>query len=435
MSAFLEASAIELRPPPPFAAEVRPPGSKSLTNRALLLAAIAAGRSQLRGCLDSEDTVLMREALGRLGVGIDARDGGRTLVVDGAGGRLHARDVTLECGTAGTVARFLAAVIAASPASVTLDGSPRMRERPMGALIDALRDQGASLVCTGREGHLPLRIEGPEQGLRGGEIRLERPASSQFVSALIFSACLARAPTRIVLAGGTPARPYVDMTIRSVGELGGRARWTDADTIEVTPAPLRGLELAIEPDASSATYLLALAAIHDSRMRIPDLGRQSAQGDARFADVLARMGARVEQGDAFTSCEGTGALAGVDVDLSDMPDTALTVAVTALHARGTTSIRGVAVLRHHESDRLAAAATELRKLGAEVTETDDGLTIVPPPAGIRPGVAIDTYDDHRVAMAFSLAGRVTVRDPGCVAKTFPRYFNELDKLGMVQRAS
>ncbi|MCA9660184.1 MAG: 3-phosphoshikimate 1-carboxyvinyltransferase [Myxococcales bacterium] len=430
-------AAVAVRPPPaPLDGRtIRPPGSKSLTNRALLLAGLARGRSTLRGCLESEDTELMRAALARLGVRCEARDDGREVTVDGAGGAFSSLgdpQAPIEVGTAGTAARFLSAALAASPITVTVDGSPRMRERPMAALLEVLAQQGAQLTYHGKPGALPVTIVGAAEGPRGGEIRLARPKSSQFISALILAAPLARAATTIVLEGGTPARPYVDMTLATLEAFGGRGGWDEenADTLVVHPGALVGRDYAIEPDASAASYFLAMAAIYGGAVTIPDLGGASLQGDAGFARVLEQMGAEVEQDAQTTTLRSTGALRGIDVDLSDMPDMTLTLAVVALHAAGTTRIRGVEILRHHESDRLAAGATELRKLGAEVVEEAGGLTITPP-AQLRRGVAIDTYLDHRMAMAFALAGEVVINDPGCVRKTFPNYFDVLAELGMV----
>jgi len=436
MTRLLDANAVELAPPKPFRLDLGPPGSKSITNRALLFAAIASGSSRLEGCLDSDDTRLMRTCLRSMGRHIDESSDGTRVRIVGAGGPLQPTDgavPTLNVGTAGTVARFLGAVLAASPGHVVLDGTARMRERPMAALIEALRRQGARIECTDREGHLPARIGPNPLGLVGGEIKMPRPASSQFVSALVIAATLARAPTRIVLEQGTPARPYVDMTLAVLGAFGGSAAWSEANVLQVTPVTLSACDFVVEPDASAASYFLALAAIYGGRTTVTNLGSQSLQGDAGFASVLKRMGARVHQDASSTTVEGRGRLIGQSLDLTDMPDMTLTAAVAALHAQGETRITGVSILRHHESDRLAAAATELRKLGATVVEDADGLVITPPRDGLIREAEIDTYDDHRMAMAFSLAGRTTIRDPGCVAKTFPSYFNELDKLGMVTR--
>jgi len=422
---------IRVQPPAgPLRATLSPPGSKSLTNRALILAALAAGRSTLRGCLDSEDTRVMLAALERFGLSPEVSADRELVRLSGNGGppdRLEDPGRAIEVATAGTAARFLTAVLAAAPLVSRVDGSPRMRERPMEGLLAALRGQGATILCGGREDLLPIEIHGAR--LRGGELRLPRPPSSQFISALILAAALAAAPTRVVLEQGTPARPYVDMTLVALRDFGGDADWDGPDTIAVRPTPLRARDYSVEPDASAASYLLALPAIFGGRVTVPALGRASVQGDARFCEVLARMGASVEQDAHSTSVTGTGALHGAVLDLGDMPDMTLTAAVLALHARGRTELHGVEVLRHHESDRLAAGACELRKLGAIVEELPGGL-IIDPPAQLRRGVAIETYLDHRMAMAFSLAGAVEIRDPGCVAKTFPRYFEVLAGLGM-----
>lgn len=425
-------ASIRVRPPAgPVSATLSPPGSKSLTNRALILAALAAGRSTLRGCLDSEDTQVMLRAISRFGLAPVVEDDGETVTLTGEGGpprRLEAPAQAIEVATAGTAARFLTAVLAASPLHTRVDGSPRMRERPMEGLLKSLREQGAQIVCLGRDDLLPIEIHGGS--LRGGEIRLPRPPGSQFISALILAAALAAAPTTIVLEQGTPARPYVDMTLVALRDFGGDARWDGADRIVVTPTPLRARDYTVEPDASAASYLLALPAIFGGTVTVPALGRASVQGDAAFCHVLARMGAAVAQDEHSTTVTGRGELHGAVLDMSDMPDMTLTAAVLALHARGRTELHGVEVLRHHESDRLAAGATELRKLGATVEELPGGL-IIDPPATPRTDVAIATYLDHRMAMAFSLAGRVEILDPSCVSKTFPRYFEVLAGLGMI----
>jgi 3-phosphoshikimate 1-carboxyvinyltransferase len=249
------------------------------------------------------------------------------------------------------------------------------------------------------------------------------------------AAGFAEKPTRVILREGTPARPYVDMTIRVLEHFGGCARWEGDEVLAVEPRTLVARDYAVEPDASSASYFLAMAAIHGGDVTIRGLGSHSLQGDASFHQILERMGADVEQTEALTRVRGGSRLRGIDVDLSEMPDMTLTLAVAALFAEGSTAIRGVEVLRHHETDRLAAATCELRKLGATVEEQGDGLRIVPPNAGLKLGVSIDTYDDHRMAMAFSMIGDVAIRNPGCVAKTYPDYFAELERLGMIAAAS
>jgi 3-phosphoshikimate 1-carboxyvinyltransferase len=429
------------RPPGPIHATLQPPGSKSISNRALLLAAMADGHTRIEGCLDADDTRRMIDALERLGFelhrfGPTLADG---LGIDGdprmgRGGRTQ----RIEVGTAGTVARFLTAVLAAAASpgweSIVVDGSARMRERPMEGLFEALIELGARLSFLGQVGALPVRVlAGP--GLAGGRIVLERPASSQFVSALLLAGCLARGPVTIELREGTPSRPYVDMTLAMIEAFGGAARWTiDGVELYVEPRTLRGCaRYVVEPDASAASYLLALPAIWGGEVTIPALGRASLQGDAKFAEVLERFGAQVEPLEDRTTVRGASRLRGVDLDLSDMPDVALTAAVVALFAEGPTRIDGVEILRHHESDRLAAGATELRKLGGQVVEHEGGLEIVPPVGGPKPNVVIETYLDHRMAMAFSLVGDVVIADPRCVDKTFPEYFEVLTRLGMVVR--
>jgi len=427
------ATAITLQRPQAIDWRSQPPGSKSITNRALLLAAVARGTSRLHGWLDAEDTHHMRNALHALQIPVvlDERDG--ALVVTGVGGTLPVitppPDVFV--GTAGTVARFLLAIAAASPGELRMDGTERMRERPMDTLVAALRERGAKIYSEGeQEDCLPLHVGPNPEGIEGGEVRLARPASSQFVSGLLLAAALARTPTRIVLEQGTPARPYVDMTLEVLRQFGGDAVWDGANALVVVPRALVAAEYRVEPDASAASYPLALAAIYGGRTAIADLGTGSMQGDVGFAGVLGRMGARVQQSATETIVEGVGPLRGGDFDLSDMPDMTLTLAVTSLFATGTTRITGVGILRHHESDRLAAGATELRKLGANVVEDEDGLTIEPP-RELRSGAVIETYKDHRMAMAFALAGDVTILDPGCVGKTYPNYFQHLAQVGMV----
>jgi 3-phosphoshikimate 1-carboxyvinyltransferase len=433
-----DASLLQLKAPAALDAEVCPPGSKSLTNRALLLAALARGTTRLSGLLIADDSRNMRACLERLGVSIRECDP-TTLEIDGCGGAFASPtgDGPLFAGSAGTVARFLTAVLAAQPAAaretIELDASSQMRARPMEQLLEALREQGAKIRCLGAEGHLPIAI-GPDSALRGGDVTFSRPASSQIVSAMLLAAGFSDQPTRVILREGVPARPYVEMTIRLLAHFGGCARWESADEIAVEPRELIARDYAVEPDASAASYFLGLAAIHGGEVVIRGLGSKSLQGDAAFYRVLERMGADVEQTETDTRVRGGGRLRGVEVDLGEMPDMALTLAVAALFAEGNTEIRGVEVLRHHETDRLAAATRELSKLGATVEERADGLLIEPPKAGLKLGVSIDTYDDHRMAMAFSMVGDVAVRDPGCVAKTFPDYFGQLERLGMLAAA-
>jgi 3-phosphoshikimate 1-carboxyvinyltransferase len=431
MSGSAPPEALEVRPPGPFDAEIVPPGSKSVTNRVLPLAAIAHGASVIRGWLDAEDTALMTAAVRACGATVERSPGGELVVVGLAGPLRPAPGTRLEVGTAGTVARFLTALLAASEGQVTLDGSPRMRERPMADLVRALEVLGASFDFHGVPGALPFVLRGAGAVAPRGPLVLERPPSSQFVSALLLLGPLLAAPLELVLPGGTPARPYVDMTLQVLTRFGVEAGWSDPQRLRVEPGPATATDFLVEPDASGATYPMAAAAIFGGKVRIPGLGSASLQGDAAFVQVLERMGAIVSQTADTTVVSGAGWLRGAQLDLSQMPDTALTAAVVALWAVGPTRIHGVEVLRHHESDRIAAAAVELRKLGAVVEERPDGLSIEPPAGGPRRGVRVSTYRDHRMAMAFALAGHVTIEDPACVNKTYPGYFNELGRLGMV----
>jgi 3-phosphoshikimate 1-carboxyvinyltransferase len=441
---------LRLRSPLRPNAQLRPPGSKSLSNRALLLAAMAEGSTTIRGLLDAEDTQVMLHCMTRLGIWYQRERIGQGkledgIVVEGTAGSMGGEEAgsrpSIDVATAGTVARFLTAVLAAAPkpswTTVTIDGSARMRERPMDTLLASLTELGATIEPLGKPGALPCRIQAT-RGISGGTLQLDELASSQFVSALVIAGCWSRIPLRIVLRKGTPARPYVDMTLGMIARFGGQAGWVKpgpgefGEVLAIEPSELRAPKdaIVIEPDASAASYLLALPVIWGGSVTVPELGRKSTQGDAKFCEVLARFGAEVEQTDTTTKVSRGSKLRGRDLDMRDMPDMTLTAAVVALFAEGPTRLRGVGLLRHHESDRLAAAATELRKLGATVHEHHDGLEIHPPAGGPKTGVAIDTYDDHRMAMAFALVGDVEIRDPDCVKKTFPGYWDMLGQLGM-----
>jgi len=412
----------------PLAARVRVPGSKSLTNRALLVAALARGRSRLSGTLASDDTVAMQRALAQLGVSIAAQ--GDALQVDGRDGRLASPAAPLDAAGSGTTARFLCAAAALADGPVVIDGNARMRERPIADLVDALTALGVRCEILGRAGCPPLRITGGR--LPGGRARIDARRSSQYVSAVLLAAPYAQRDVELVAeAGQVVSRPYVDLTLAVMRDFGARAEWSARDTLRVTAG--RGYvarDYAIEADASAAAYPFCAAAIAGGRVRVEGVAPGSLQSDFRLLDVLARMGCRVRRGDDFAEVEGPGdELAAVDVDMNDLPDAALALAVVALFAKGTTHIRNVANLRIKESDRLAALEAELRRLGADARADADSLAITPRP--LR-GAEIHTYDDHRMAMAFALAGLrvpgVAIRDPGCVAKTWPGYFTMLESL-------
>lgn len=427
-----EISQITLRPvAAPVDRTVRLPGSKSLTNRALLAAALARGRSQLAGILLADDTRHMIRCLQTLGVPLAVDENARTARIDGCGGYFPESEAGLYGGNAGTVIRFLAAACAASRGEYQLDGDARMRQRPIAQLVDALRDLGAQIGYAEAEGYCPLSIHA--RGLRGGKIVFDRPVSSQFISALLMAAPLASDDVMIDVSSGLPSAPYVKMTLAVMDAFGVTAV---EDRMErfIVPAPqvYTAAPYAVEPDASAASYFFAAAALTGGRVTVEGLGTNSVQGDWGFVDVLRQMGCRVEADAHCTTVHGPpqGRLRCVDIDLGAMPDVAPTLAVLAAFADGPTRIRNVANLRIKESDRLHALATELGHLGVSTEVFEDGLMVRPD----RPPVAgvIDTYDDHRIAMSFALAGLrldgVTIRDPGCVEKTFPDFFRQWEQL-------
>ncbi len=424
---------ITITPTGPIRATLTPPGSKSLTNRALLLAALAQGPSTIRRPLIADDTTVMLGALADLGFDVRRHDEHASIV--GGGGAIPATGAALNLGNAGTAMRPLAAACCLGRGTFTLDGVARMRQRPIGELVEPLRRLGARIDYAMAEGYPPLRIVA--DGLRGGEIEMAPTQSSQFITALLMTGpCMAEG---IVLRfrGPVTSRPYVEMTLALMARFGIDAEVDEAFArIAVRPGRYRGLDYTIEPDASNASYFLAAAAvIPGSKVTIKGLGFRSVQGDAWFAErVLQPMGAAViYEPDAITvMAPATGGLRGIDVDLNAMPDMAQTLAVTALFAHGPTTIRNVGNLRVKETDRMAALRTELEKLGAVVTIDGDDLTIQPPPKLLP--AAIDTYDDHRMAMSFAVAGLhptspgLTLHDPACVNKTFPDFFEYLERL-------
>ncbi len=424
---------IELRPlPRPIAKTIRLPGSKSLTNRALLLAALARGTSHVERMLLADDTRLMVRALARLGVAIQVDETLCRATVQGCGRPWPEVEGDLFCGNAGTVLRFLAAACAAGHGEYRLDGGPRMRQRPIGQLVHALRDLGARIAYDERDGFCPIAIDA--NGLRGVEARFDRPVSSQFVSAVLMAAPLAAGDVMIDASVGLPSAPYVAMTLSVMRSFGVDAAG-DGSHRFIVPAPqtFAAVDFEVEPDATAASYFFAAAALTGGRVTVEGLGGDSCQGDVRFVQVLRRMGCQIEQAPRRTTVYGPpdGRLRGVDVDLNDMPDVAPTLAVLAAFAEGPTRIRKVANLRLKETDRLHALSRELAKLGVETEIHEDGLSVHPD----RPPVAaaIDTYDDHRMAMSFALAGLrldgVVIRDAGCVTKTFPDFFDRWAELG------
>jgi len=425
----VSASELEIRPlaRPPDAA-VCVPGSKSITNRALLLAALAQGGSILDRALSSDDTRYMGEALRRLGVEVDADEGGSWLRVEGRGGAWTADEGDLYVGNAGTAMRFLAAALCLGRGRYRLRGSERMHERPIQDLVDGLAQLGADVTCEERNGCPPLLVNA--DGLRGGVAEMDGRRSSQFLSAVLQVAPYARTDVTVRVRGTLIARPYVDMTVGVMKAFGVEVERDAYREFQVRSGQrYRARTYAIEPDASSAHYFLAAAALTGGRVRVEGLGRGSLQGDVRFADVLEQMGAQVRWEEGSIEVTGPERLRGIDVDLNAMSDTAPTLAALGPFADAPVRLRNIAHVRWQESDRLHAVATELARLGVEVEELEDGLRVHP--SRVVPA-AVHTYDDHRIAMSFALIGLrvagVRILDPGCVAKTFPDYFDRLEAL-------
>jgi 3-phosphoshikimate 1-carboxyvinyltransferase len=404
---------------------VNVPGSKSLSNRALLLAALASGETHLTNLLDSEDIHHMLNALTKLNVSYRLSDCKTQCWVTGNAGVFNvAESVTLFLGNAGTAMRPLCAALACSHGEFELIGEPRMEERPIGALVDSLRQAGADIGYLKNNGYPPLSIKG--HGLQGGNVTVDGSVSSQFLTALLMSAPMFEQDTTIVISGELVSKPYIDITLHTMAQFG-----IDVENQNYQKFVITGQQqyqspghFMVEGDASSASYFLAAGAIKGGTVRVTGIGKNSIQGDIRFAEVLEKMGAKVNWQDDFIEVTGA-ALKAVDLDMNHIPDAAMTIATAALFATGTTSIRNIYNWRVKETDRLAAMSCELRKVGAIVEEGEDFITITPPKQLVH--AEIDTYNDHRVAMCFSLVAlshtAVTINDPGCTAKTFPDYFD------------
>ncbi|HUY20024.1 MAG TPA: 3-phosphoshikimate 1-carboxyvinyltransferase [Candidatus Binataceae bacterium] len=413
----------------PLDATVTPPGSKSITNRALLLAAMAAGGSTIEGALFSDDTRQMVTALAQLGFQITAEEARGRIAIVGRGGTIPAAGANLSVGGAGTAMRFLAAFATLGHGRFRIDGNDRMRERPMGELLDTLTHLGAHAFSEHGNRCPPVIIERGPEPFAGGEAAIDASASSQFVSALLMPAPLWRDGLRLRVSGET-ARPFIDMTLRLMERRGARSSVTGDTLIVPGGQSYRAGSFAVEPDASAASYFAAAAALVGGTVRIRGLDPGSVQGDLAFMRVLEKMGAEVRFDQGAIAVSGRGRLSGVDVAMNTMPDMVPTLAALAPFASSPTRIRAVGFIRHHESDRLRALATELTRIGASVREFDDGLGIEP--AAAPHPATIETYDDHRIAMAFAVAGLrlagLRIRNPGCVAKTYPNFFEDLARL-------
>jgi len=412
--------------------EVNLPGSKSLSNRALLIAALAEGTTTITNLLDSDDTRHMLNALKALGVSYTLSEDKTACEIVGNGGPFVCRKpLELFLGNAGTAMRPLCAALTLGEGEFILTGEPRMKERPIGHLVDALREAGADIVYLENEGYPPLKINA--NGLRGGEVEIDGTISSQFLTALLMAAPMAQEDMTITIKGELVSKPYIDITLDIMKRFGVEVRHSNytSFTINARQRYKSPGSYMVEGDASSASYFLAAAAIKGGTVKVTGVGKESIQGDVAFADVLEKMGAKVEWGDTYIAVTRN-ELHPIDMDFNHIPDAAMTIATTALFTEGTTTLRNIYNWRVKETDRLSAMATELRKVGAIVEEGEDYLRITPPKQ--LKHAAIDTYDDHRMAMCFSLLAldpvSVTINEPECTAKTFPTYFDVLESISI-----
>jgi 3-phosphoshikimate 1-carboxyvinyltransferase len=406
----------------PLHADIALPGSKSITNRALLLAAMASGRSTIEAALLSDDTSVMTAALRALGFRIEVDEAAHRISVDGLGGAIPASSADLFVGGAGTAMRFIVGFLTLGRGRYRLDGNQRMRQRPMGPLLDAMQQLGASVYAERDNRCPPVVVESHRSAFGGGETTIDARESSQFVSAVLMPAPLWPRGLKLRVLGDT-ARPFIEMTLRLM-EVWGVCSQVEGDLITVPGGQTyHARQFVVEPDVSAAGYFAAAAALCGGEVTIRGLHRDSIQGDLGFFDLLERMGALVDWAVEGVVISGTGSLKGVDVAMNSMPDMVPTLAAIAPFASSPSRIREVGFIRYHESDRLRALATELRRLGATVTDYDDGIAIEP--SRLAPAT-IETYNDHRIAMSFAIAGLklagVKIKNPACVSKTFPDFF-------------
>jgi 3-phosphoshikimate 1-carboxyvinyltransferase len=412
----------------PVVGNVRLPGSKSYTNRALPIAALAEGRSTITGALFSDDTRYMAGALRTLGIGVEADEAEERFVVDGLAGVIPAEHADLDLGLSGTAMRFLCAIVALGHGHYRLDGTPRARRRPIAPLLEALSALGVDARSEADDGCPPVVIRA--DGCPGGHARMAGDISSQYFSGLLLAAPYMRDGLDLDVVGVLVSRPYLDITADIMTAFGVELTRDGYDRFRVAPGQrYRARDYQIEPDASNATYFLAAAALTGGRVRVEGLGRRSAQGDIHFLDTLQALGCETDWGDDFLEVQGPSRLHGADLNLADTNDTAQTVAALAPFCTGPVTLRGLEHTRHQETDRVAAVTAELRKLGARVDEHADGWTIWP---SALHAADIATYDDHRMAMAFGLVGLrvpgLRIENPACVAKTFPDFFERFAAL-------
>src|SRR5262245_25265690 len=410
----------------PVRGTVCPPGSKSLTNRALIVSALAEGRSLLTGVLDSQDTLVMVESLKQMGIRLEHDPAAATISIDGCRGVPPAKKAELSLENSGTSIRFLTALCCLGRGTFRLDGNARMRERPIGDLTAALAALGARVRCEFENGCPPVVVEG--SGIIGGKAQVGGETSSQFLRALLMAAPAAFEPVTIEVAGTLVSEPYAAMTVKVCEAFHVSIESPKAGVYRLRPQRYQARPYVIEPDASAASYFFAAAAVTGGEVTVPGLSREALQGDVAFVDVLEQMGCTVVSGPDSITLTG-GELRGVDVDMNAISDTAQTLAAIAPFAKGPTRIRNVAHIRHKETDRITALAAELKRIGQKVEELPDGLKITP--AKVTPAI-VETYDDHRMAMSFAVTGLkapgIAISNPECTGKTYPRFFEDLAAL-------
>ncbi|MAT14350.1 MAG: 3-phosphoshikimate 1-carboxyvinyltransferase [Planctomyces sp.] len=416
----------------PLQGTVPPPGSKSITNRAFIIAALAEGTTHLTGVLHSRDTEVMVDSLRKLGIQVEQDLDACTATITGCGGKPilqpepRAQQVELYLENSGTSIRFLTALVALGRGKCRLDGIERMRERPIEDLLVALRQLGVDCQSELGTGCPPVIVDA--HGIKGGPVKIAGNMSSQYLSALLMASPSAADAIEIIINGELVSVPYVEMTLKVMESFGVNSSSEGTERYRIEPQPYQAREYHIEPDASAASYFFAAAAITGGKVTIPGLSKTSLQGDVLFAEALEQMGCRVTWGDESITVEGK-KLRGIDIDMNAISDTAQTLSAVALFAEGPTRIRNVEHMRHKETDRVDAIANEMRRMGIKVDIYPDGLTIYP--GTVQPAV-IKTYDDHRMAMSFALVGLghpgIEIADPGCTAKTYPHFFADLEKL-------
>ena len=413
----------------PISGVIRPPGSKSITNRALILAALAEGTTTLTGVLFSKDTEVMLNSLWSLGIACEINEDSKSCVVNGCGGKPQQAEADLWLENSGTSIRFLTSLCALGSGRYRLDGIERMRARPIGDLVDTLNKLGANVRCELADSKCPPVIVDGSGGLAGGAASIAGNISSQFLSSILMAAPAASETVRLTIADELVSKPYVTMTLEMMKSFGVNAAYPpDLSSFEVSPQTYQAGNYAIEPDASAASYFFGAAAVTGGRVTVAGLNRNALQGDVEFASALEQMGCEVTWNEDSITVVGK-PLHGVDIDMNAISDTAQTLSAVAVFADSPTTIRSVGHMRHKETDRIAAVVTELRRAGITAEEFDDGLTVYP---GTPQPAEIETYDDHRMAMSFSLLGLrqpgIRILDPGCTSKTYPDYFDDLESL-------